>query len=208
MCEFIILTFVKFVKWLLQIFLTCVKIVLYEGKFDSGDELMGKFSEHLRKLLGERQMSAAELARQTGLSEAAISGYLNGKKEPRGAQSKSIAQALNVSLDELWQTGYNVEVEGNKVTVTVKERELLECLRRLNDDGMLKASVYINDLLNSGHEIPWKTVEPEKLDVVGMLKESIKEDFKIAARSGGVKPLNSRQKRDRERLVDGLKNHG
>lgn len=169
---------------------------------------MGKFSEHLRKLLGERQMSAAELARQTGLSEAAISGYLNGKKEPRGAQSKSIAQALNVSLDELWQTGYNIEVEGNKVTVTVKERELLECLRRLNDDGMLKASVYINDLLNSGHGISWKTVEPEKLDMVGMLKESIKEDFKIAARSGGVKPLNSRQKRDRERLVDGLKNHG
>ena len=169
---------------------------------------MGKFSEHLRKLLNERQMSAAELARRTGLSEAAISGYLNGKKEPRGAQSISIAKALGISLDELWQTGYSIEVEGNKVTVTVKERELLESLRRLNDDGMQKAAVYITDLLNSGHEIPWKTVTPEKIDVVGLLKDSIKEDFKLAARAVGVKPLNSRRERDRELPVDGLKNRG
>ncbi len=199
---------VKFVKWLLQIFLTCVKIVLYKGKFDSGDELMGKFSEHLRELMKERQMSAADLARATGLSEAAISGYLNGKKEPRGAQSKSIAQALNVSLDELWQTGFHIKAEGDEITITCEEKELIYRMRLLNADGLRKIDVYVDDLLKSGHEIPWETVEPEKINVVGMLKESIKEDFKFAARSGGVKSLNSRQKRDRERLVDGLKNHG
>lgn len=113
---------------------------------------MASFSEHLRKLMGERKMSAAELARATGLSEAAVSGYLNGKKEPRSAQSISIARALGVTLDELWQTGFQVKMDGNKVTVTAKERELLERVRLLNDDGMVKAEVYIDDLINSGHD--------------------------------------------------------
>ena len=63
------------------------------------------FSDTLRLLLSEKNMKAADLARATGLSEAAISDYLNGKKEPRGRQSIAIAEALGVSLDRLWETG-------------------------------------------------------------------------------------------------------
>lgn len=165
---------------------------------------MEKFSDNLRRLMSERQMSAAELARATGLSEAAISGYLNGKKEPRGAQSVSLARALGVSLDELWQTGFRVQTEGDAVTVTVsdKEKEMIYRLRLLNADGLRKMDVYVDDLLNSGHGSPW--ISQEDLEMRQMLKEG----FKLAARSGGVKSLNSRQKRDRERLVDGLKNRG
>lgn len=64
------------------------------------------FSENLKMLMDTRQMKAADLARATGLSEAAISDYLKGKKEPRGRQSISIARAINVSLDELWETDF------------------------------------------------------------------------------------------------------
>lgn len=64
------------------------------------------FSEKLRSLLESREMRAIDLANATGLSGAAISDYLNGKKEPRGKQSVEIAKALNVSLDELWETEF------------------------------------------------------------------------------------------------------
>ena len=78
------------------------------------------FSHTLRNLLLDRNMKAVELARKTGLSEAAISDYLNGKKEPRGKQSIAIAKALNVSLDVLWET----EFADKKKPTTAPDDEL------------------------------------------------------------------------------------
>lgn len=67
------------------------------------------FSNKLKETMVNREMRAADLARETGLSEAIISEYLSGKKEPRGKQSVLIARALRISLDELWETGFNGE---------------------------------------------------------------------------------------------------
>ncbi|WP_443720511.1 helix-turn-helix domain-containing protein [Ruminococcus sp.] len=67
------------------------------------------FADKLKELLNQRNMKAIDLARSTGLSEAAISDYINRKKEPRGQQSIAIAKALNVSLDTLWETEYGSE---------------------------------------------------------------------------------------------------
>lgn len=68
------------------------------------------FAEQLRELMNKKNMKAVELARATGLSEAAISDYLKGKKEPRGRQSIAIAKALEVSLDILWETGLDNDI--------------------------------------------------------------------------------------------------
>ena len=67
------------------------------------------FADKLKELLNQKNMKAIDLARSTGLSEAAISDYINRKKEPRGQQSIAIAKALNVSLDTLWETEYGAE---------------------------------------------------------------------------------------------------
>lgn len=73
------------------------------------------FAETLRLLLKERDMKSVDLARLTGLSEAAISDYINGKKEPRGRQSVAIAEALGVSLDRLWETGFDDQNEDFRI---------------------------------------------------------------------------------------------
>ncbi len=65
------------------------------------------FADKLKEMLDKNGLKAVDLSRATGLSEAAISDYLKGKKEPRGRQSIAIAKALNVSLDTLWETGYD-----------------------------------------------------------------------------------------------------
>ncbi len=140
---------------------------------------MEKFSEHLRRLMTERSLSAAELARKTGLSEAAISGYLHGKKEPRGVQSISIARALGVTLDTLWQTDFASH------TISTEESVFLEMFRLLNREGRAKLKIYMEDLIKSGHDLP-DADEPQ---------------LKIAARSGGVKDMSSRQKRDHDKII-------
>lgn len=65
------------------------------------------FADNLKDILNKNGLKAVDLARATGLSEAAISDYLKGKKEPRGRQSIAIAKALNISLDTLWDTGFD-----------------------------------------------------------------------------------------------------
>lgn len=67
------------------------------------------FSEQLKTLMTKADMSATDLAKATGLSEASISDYRNGKKEPRSRQSISLAKALNVSLDTLWETDFQTK---------------------------------------------------------------------------------------------------
>lgn len=65
------------------------------------------FSEKLREAMNRRGLKAADLSRETGLSEAIISEYLSGKKEPRGKQSALLSKTLDVSLDELWETPFS-----------------------------------------------------------------------------------------------------
>lgn len=86
------------------------------------------FSEQLKRLLILNNMKAVDLARASGLSEAAISDYLKGKKEPRGKQSIAIAKALNVSLDILWETGFNTAVQNEKKPTIVSDDELWKAL--------------------------------------------------------------------------------
>lgn len=65
------------------------------------------FSDTLRGILDKRNMKAAELAKCTGLSEAIISNYLSGTKEPRMKTLQTISAALEIPVDELLNTGEN-----------------------------------------------------------------------------------------------------
>lgn len=75
------------------------------------------FSDRLKEEMNKQGVNAAELSRRTGLSEAIISEYRSGKKEPRGKQSVLISKALNISLDDLWETGFQKKSSGlrNKI---------------------------------------------------------------------------------------------
>lgn len=59
------------------------------------------FSNTLRQLLQDRNWRQADLCRITGIQTSLISDYLRGKKSPTIGNAILIADALNVSLDEL-----------------------------------------------------------------------------------------------------------
>lgn len=100
------------------------------------------FQDQLKKLLFDRGMKAVDLARATGLSEAAISDYLKGKKEPRGKQSIAIAKALNVSLDTLWETDY----QSKGIELSPLQRKVIADIELMGIPELAAVKAFIDSL--------------------------------------------------------------
>lgn len=78
----------------------------------------GVFKERFAALIKERGLSQKELAQKTNLTEGAVSHYLKGDREPKGAILLSIANALETSTeylsgktDEVKPLGADSEIE-------------------------------------------------------------------------------------------------
>ena len=106
------------------------------------------FKDTLRRLMNEKNMKAADLARATGLSEAIISTYLSGKKEPLGKTSIAIAKALQVTLDVLWETDFADEQSVD--SMQYGEIVLVDKYRQLNTDGQARLQEHADLLMQSG----------------------------------------------------------
>lgn len=63
-----------------------------------------ELGRRIQELLDQRGISRKEFAAMTGLTEAAISRYITGKREPKAATLSLIADALGVSMDDLLGT--------------------------------------------------------------------------------------------------------
>lgn len=60
------------------------------------------FGEMLLKLLEEKNVSQAELARRSGISKQSITELVKGRsKEPSFSKAKAIADALGITLEEM-----------------------------------------------------------------------------------------------------------
>ena len=57
---------------------------------------MKTFGDRLRKVMEEKDVTAAELAARTGISRATISRYLSGAFVPKQQRTYALAVALNV----------------------------------------------------------------------------------------------------------------
>lgn len=64
-------------------------------------EWMDIFGDNLRDILKEYGMTQRQLAEEAGLTEATISSYINKRKIPSMRAIVNIANALDISTDEL-----------------------------------------------------------------------------------------------------------
>ena len=71
-----------------------------------------EFGRRLADLLERSRMTQRDLAAITGLTEAAVSRYVSGAREPRAITVARIAEALDVTPQELLGTTTNDEVDG------------------------------------------------------------------------------------------------
>lgn len=70
-----------------------------------------KLIERVKDLMSQKDMTAADLARKSGIRASSISDYLPGKYEPKQDKIDMMAQALNVN--PAWLMGYENE-DGKK----------------------------------------------------------------------------------------------
>jgi len=62
------------------------------------------FSEILKGLREKRGLSQKELAELTGITQATVSRYESGKREPKWADVQRLAKSLNVSCTYFKET--------------------------------------------------------------------------------------------------------
>jgi transcriptional regulator with XRE-family HTH domain len=68
-------------------------------------EWLAYFGVNLEEYLKAAKMSQRDLADASGLSEAAVSNYIRGRKMPGVRALINMAEALNCSVDELVDFG-------------------------------------------------------------------------------------------------------
>ena len=100
---------------------------------------MTEIKERLAEALKVRDMTAAELARRSGVDKGSISNYLKGKFIPKQNAIGSMARALNVS--PAWLMGYPVTMDG-------QEYEQIE-FDKLTQINKAKLMAYYQALIDS-----------------------------------------------------------
>ena len=63
--------------------------------------MAAELGERIQDLMREKNMSRKQLCEKTHITEAALSRYISGQREPRSITLSAIASALDVSTDEL-----------------------------------------------------------------------------------------------------------
>lgn len=84
------------------------------------------FQESINRIARDRDLSQADLSRMSGIPTSLMSNYFNGKRSPTLTNAIAMADALQISLDEL---------AGREVPKRVIEQRLLSDFRELSDEG-------------------------------------------------------------------------
>lgn len=85
-----------------------------------------EFHESLKQIMKQRDLKQADLCRMSGIDTGLMSLYVNGKRSPTLTNAIAIADALQISLDEL---------AGRSAPKRVIEQRLLSDFRELSDEG-------------------------------------------------------------------------
>lgn len=113
---------------------------------------MTVFSKRLTEIIRTKGISQKELAKKTGITESAISCYVNGTRVPRSDVLSRIAKVLDISTDYLM---------GNDLAgkLSPKQGELMYLQRNLSklDSADLKKAenilkVVFNDIFDDEEE--------------------------------------------------------
>lgn len=67
----------------------------------TGNEWLEEFSDNLMLLIKEKKYTQEEVAREAGISDSALSSYINGIRKPGIKAVINISYVLDCSIDEL-----------------------------------------------------------------------------------------------------------
>lgn len=111
-------------------------------------------SERLQKIICEKNMKQADLARATGISRGAISNYVQGRYEPKSDIVQKLANALNCS--EMWLWGYDVPMEKSARPFEDSENPYVLEMSDTADTLDVEHQIYLRDYVNEFAKDPDK----------------------------------------------------
>ena len=103
-------------------------------------------ARRLQDALDRKGMTAAELAKKSGVSKASISQYINGTHAPSNISSAKMAEVLGVNA--LWLMGFELP-QTDYMICGDNWQVLVDAHKTLNDEGMNKLAEYAHDLMAS-----------------------------------------------------------
>ena len=129
-----------------------------------GQAKIATVSERLQKIMAERNVKQADLARATGISRGAISNYVLGRYEPKADIIGKLANALNCSATWLW--GYDVPMDEAAHQATLDdnpyELSMLDAFDKLDIEGQKCASQMVVNYAENGNSPDLVLTEGEK----------------------------------------------
>lgn len=96
--------------------------------------------DRIREALNIRGMTAAELARLSGIDKGSVSRYLKGDIIPKQSKIGAMARALNVSPS--WLLGYDVSMSGDALPPVID-------FDKLSDENRARLLAYYQALIDS-----------------------------------------------------------
>ena len=118
-----------------------------------GETKIATVSERLQKIIAEKNIKQADLARMTGISRGAISNYVLGRYEPKADIIGKLANALNCSATWLW--GYDVPMDEAAFQAELDdnpyELNMLDAFDKLDTEGQMYASKMVVNYAKNGN---------------------------------------------------------
>lgn len=140
------------------------------------DHTMGKSKsevvERIEELLRLRNMSVADLSRESHLSESALSNILNGKRtQPRSDTIRKIAKGFSTSVDYLY--GYTNDPEPSDAPpLPDYAAEVLASMRKL-DKGRNYELLLIAEAFVEARESINRLTRQELMDVLADMSDEV-----------------------------------
>lgn len=103
-----------------------------------------KFSELLKTARKKAKLKQYELAEKVGVHKTTISLYESGSREPDVLMIKRLANALNVTGDDLLGTEIDNDATPTAYTVTKPEYEVIQKYNRLDPDKKTTVDTILN----------------------------------------------------------------
>ena len=104
---------------------------------------MSTLSERMVSLVKMRGLSQKEVAQRAGVTESAVSYYMNGSRSPQSAILARIAAALNTTVDYLLGQTDNPDLPDARLGYIQRN------LGKLNDDELQRAETILKAAFNN-----------------------------------------------------------
>lgn len=94
--------------------------------------MVNNFSKKLKKIMFEKGFTQKDLAEKLGVSQAFISSWQVGKRNPKFSSIKKISEALNIPVDYFFENSDD-KSEKKDIQILQLEKENLELKLKISE---------------------------------------------------------------------------